>query len=233
MRLLLLSNSTNYATGYLDHAVGEIRDLLQQVRKIAFVPFALLDHAEYGKIVETRMAGEGIEVVTVTDDASGARAIDQAQAIFVGGGNTFRLLSRLQTSGLLGKIRKRVEGGIPYIGSSAGTVITAPTLKTTNDMPIMEPPSFEALGFVKFQINPHFIDADPASTHMGETREQRLAEFLEENDGPVLGLREGAWIRVDGEEARLGGTNGAKLFARGADPRELKTGDDLGFLMKA
>lgn len=233
MRLLLLSNSTNHAMGYLDHAIAEIRDLLQRARKLAFVPFALFDHEAYGEIVEKRLAGEGIEVTTVLDDASGARALDQAEAIFVGGGNTFRLLSRLQTSGLMGRIQRRVAGGVPYIGSSAGTVIAAPTLKTTNDMPIIEPPSFEALGLVKFQINPHYIDADPSSKHMGETREQRIEEFLEENETPVVGLREGAWLRVDGDDVRLGGTSGARLFRRGADPRELKAGADLGFLMKA
>jgi len=219
--------------GYLDHAMGEIHALLQQARKIAFVPFALFDHEGYGKIVAARLAGEGIDVVTIRDDASGARAVDQAEALFVGGGNTFRLLSRLQSSGLMGRIQRRVAGGVPYIGSSAGTVITAPTMKTTNDMPIMEPPSFEALGFVRFQINPHYVDADPASRHMGETREQRIEEFLEENETPVLGLREGAWLRVDGDDVRLGGANGAKLFRRGVDPLELGAGADLGFLMKA
>jgi len=118
------------------------------------------------------------------------------------------------------------------MGASAGTVVSAPTIKTTNDMPIVQPASFEALGLLPFQINCHYLDPDPASRHMGETREERLREFLEENEGPVLAMREGAWLRVEGERARLEGTNGARVFRRGADPQEVASGTELDLLLK-
>ena len=125
------------------------------------------------------------------------RAIKDAEAIFIGGGNTFRLLKALYEFDLLTSIRQRVENGMPFIGSSAGSNVAAPTIKTTNDMPIVEPPSFEALDLIHFQINPHYLDPDPASRHMGETREERMLQFLEENETPVVGLREGAMIRIE------------------------------------
>ena len=121
---------------------------------------------------------------------------------------------------------------MPYLGASAGTNIAAPTIRTTNDMPIVQPATFDALGLVPFQINPHYLDADPASRHMGETREERLREYLEENEAPVLGLREGAWLRVEGEAATLGGANGARLFRRGAEPVELPPGADLSAALR-
>ncbi len=157
-------------------------------------------------------------------------AVGGAEAIFVGGGNTFRLLKSLYDHDLLDAIRARVASGAPYIGSSAGSVVACPTLKTTNDMPIVEPSSFEALGLVAFQINAHYLDPDPNSTHMGETREVRLREFLEENDLPVVALREGAILRVDDSRVRLGGTTGARLFRRGLPPEELQPGEWPGAL---
>lgn len=150
--------------------------------------------------------------------------------MFVGGGNSFRLLSALYRTGLREALIKAVAGGLPYMGAGAGTNMAAPSLRTTNDMPIVEPPSFETLGLVPFQINPHYLDPDPASTHKGETREERLREFPEENDVPVLGLREGSWLRVEGERAVLGGERDARLFRRGAEPRELSVGAGLSEL---
>ena len=149
---------------------------------------------------------------------------------FIGGGNTFRLLKALYDFDLLGAIRRRVDAGMPYIGSSAGTIVACPTIKTTNDMPITQPPSFEALGLVSFQINAHFQDADPDSTHMGETREERILQFLEENDSPVVGLREGAMVRLENSSLMLKGTSGARIFRKGRDPFEITSGtrlDDL------
>jgi dipeptidase E len=227
MRLLLLSNSTRHGSGYLDHALAEIDGFLGEVRSLVFVPFALHDREAYGAQVRERLAAIGVEVRTLTADDAGRRLISEAQAVFTGGGNTFRLLKTLQDSGLLPLLRDRVRSGMPYLGSSAGTNLAAPTIKTTNDMPIVQPASFEALGLLPFQINPHYLDPDPSSTHMGETREERLRQFHEENETPVVGLREGAWIRLEAGRARLGGENGARIFRRGREPEERRTGESL------
>ncbi len=230
-RLLLISNSTNHGQGYLDHVISEIDDFLGPVRRLVFVPFALKDREAYGAKVEDRLKAIGVEVRTLTADEAGRRLVQEAEAVFTGGGNTFRLLKTLQDSGLLPILRERALAGMPYIGSSAGTNIAAPTIRTTNDMPIVEPASFEALGLVPFQINPHYLDAEPGSTHMGETREQRLKEFHEENETPVVGIREGAWIRVEGDRAILGGSRGARIFRRGQEPEERGTGESLADLL--
>ncbi|HKC10686.1 MAG TPA: dipeptidase PepE [Vicinamibacteria bacterium] len=233
MRLLLLSNSTGFGSGYLDHAMAAVRAHLSGARRLHFVPFALRDEAGYTQKVGERFAAEGIDVVRLTADAAGAAALRAAEAAFVGGGNTFRLLDRLQRSGLLELLRDRARAGMPYLGASAGTNIAAPTIKTTNDMPIVEPRGFAALGLVPFQINPHYLDADPSSRHMGETREQRLREYLEENETPVLALREGAWLRLEGESLRLGGQNGARIFRPRQEPEEVPPGRALDELLRA
>jgi len=232
MQLMLLSNSTNFGAEYLDHAMGAIRAFLGGVRELLFVPFALYDRAGYTAKAAARFEREGIRVRGLVTGEEGRRALDEAQAAFVGGGNTFRLLGTLQQADLLGLLRARVRSGLPYLGASAGTNIAAPTIKTTNDMPIVQPASFTALGLVPFQINPHYIDADPSSRHMGETREERLREYFEENETPVLALREGAWLRVEGGSARLEGANGARIFRRGAAPEEHAPGAALDDLLK-
>ena len=231
MRLLLLSNSTNFGEKYLDHAMAEVRAFLGPVKRLVFVPFALADHAAYTARARGRFAREGIDVTPLAADRGRADALDSAEAVFVGGGNTFRLLRALQSTGHVEALRDRVSAGMPYLGASAGTNIAAPTIKTTNDMPILQPASFEALGLVPFQINPHFVDADAASRHMGETREERLREYLEENEAPVIGLREGAWLLREGASLRLGGRNGARLFRRGAPSEELAPGASLDPLL--
>ena len=230
-RLLLISNSTNHGQGYLDHVISEIDGFLGPVRRLVFVPFALKDREKYGATAAQRLAAIGVEVQTLTTDEAGRRMAEEAKAVFTGGGNTFRLLKTLQESGILSILRERALAGMPYLGSSAGTNIAAPTIRTTNDMPIVEPASFDALGLVPFQINPHYLDADPGSTHMGETRETRLKEFHEENETPVVGLREGAWIRVEEIGATLGGARGARIFRRGQEPEERKTGESLDDLL--
>ena len=231
INLLLLSNSTNHGQGYLDHAMAEVLSFLGPVRRLAFVPFALSDREGYAAKAAARLEKDGIAVTAVTPDLDGRATLEAAEAVFVGGGNTFRLLDTLQKTALLHVLRDRAVGGMPYLGASAGTNIAAPTIRTTNDMPIVQPASFDALGLVPFQINPHYLDADPASRHMGETREDRLREYLEENDASVLGLREGSWLRREGAALRLGGGAAARIFRRGADPEEVPSGAALDHLL--
>ena len=229
-RLLLVSNSTAFGEGYLDHCFAEMGDFLGAIRRLVFVPFALCDREGYGRRAAERFAAGGIEVEVLTADEAGRALLQHAEAVFVGGGNTFRLLKTVQDRGMLAPLRERVLGGMPYMGASAGSNLAGPTVRTTNDMPIVEPASLTALDLVPFQINPHYQDPDPGSRHMGETREQRLVEFLEENDRVVVGLREGTWARIEGDEGRLGGATGARIFRRGAEPEERPPGaalDDL------
>src|SRR5688572_19159609 len=175
MRLLLISSSTVHGYGYLDHPEAEIKSFLGERKRVAFVPFAIQDHDAYIAKVSERFGRMGFDIVGVRS----WQDLEGAEAVFVGGGNTFRLLKGMGEHDLLRLLREKVRSGLPYIGSSAGSNIAAPTIKTTNDMPIVQPPSFEALNLVPFQINPHYLDTDPKSTHMGETREQRLQEYLE------------------------------------------------------
>ncbi|MDN3256759.1 dipeptidase PepE [Streptomyces sp. MA25(2023)] len=232
MNLLLLSNSTQYGRGYLEHAIDTVTGFLPDGARLAFVPYALADHDAYTAKVRGSLAGAGIDVRGVHEGGDPLARLGEADAVFVGGGNSFRLLSALYRTGLREALIEAAGGGLPYMGASAGTNMAAPSLRTTNDMPIVEPPSFEALGLVPFQINPHYLDPDPASTHKGETREERLTEFLEENDVPVLGLREGSWFRVDGDRAVIGGERDARLFRRGAQPREIAVGSDVSELLR-
>jgi dipeptidase E len=232
-RLRLLSNSTNHGQGYLDHAMPEVRALLVGVRRLLFVPFALHDRASYAAKARARFVSEGIEVEALTADESGRRAVQSAEAVFVGGGNTFRLLKTLQDAALLEPLRALARAGLPYLGASAGINVACPTIKTTNDMPIVQPARFEALGLVPFQINPHYLDPDPESRHMGETREDRIREFLEENDVAVVGLREGAWLRIEGKDGQVGGAAAARVFRRGRAPEELAPGASLESLLAA
>nr|WP_269330280.1 dipeptidase PepE [Kineosporia babensis] len=231
-----MSNSTNHGGRPWAHAATELAAFADGVGTGVFVPFALADHDAYTQVVAKPFAEAGVELTGLHTAADPVAAIAEAKFIVVGGGNTFRLLRTLQRAGLVEALRTAVAGGARYVGASAGTNITAPTIRTTNDMPIVEPDSFAALNFVPFQINPHYIDADPASKHMGETRETRLREFGEENDVPVLGLREGTHLRVSGDSATIGGKpvapnapGPAILFRRGAEPEEI-SGDVSGLL---
>jgi dipeptidase E len=230
-RLLLISNSINHGQGFLDHVIHEIDGFLGEVRSLAFIPFAQKDREGAGGRVRDRLAAIGVEVATVTADEAGRKLLQSCDAAFTGGGNTFRLLKTLQEAQMIPILAERGLAGMPYIGSSAGTNIATPTIRTTNDMPIVQPASFDAIGLVSFQINPHYIDAHPGSTHMGETREQRLKEFHEENETVVVGLREGAWIRVEGDRATLGGANGARIFRREREPEERGSGAELSDLL--
>ena len=233
MKLLLISNSTLYGSGYLDHAEAEIRDFLgAEVKRILFVPYALQDRNAYAASAQERFAKMGYELTSIHTAVNPAQLVKYAEAIFIGGGNTFRLLKALYDHNLLEPIRERVAAGMPYIGSSAGSNVAAPTIKTTNDMPIVEPPSFDALNLVWFQINPHYLDTDPNSTHMGETREQRLLQFLEENSTPVAAIREGAILRLESGVTMLKGSSGARIFRQGLEPVETVPGDQLDALLQ-
>ncbi len=230
-RLLLLSTSTIYGGSYLEYAVAEIRSFFGGISRILFVPFALSDQDGYARRVADNLLQLGFSVDSIHAVADKSRAVADAEGIFVGGGNTFRLLKALYDLGLLSAIRERVAEGMPYMGSSAGSNVAGPTIRTTNDMPIVQPPSFDALDLVRFQINPHYVDADAASIHMGETREERIRQFHEENETPVLGLREGGMMRVERGIAVLQGAAGARLFRRGVKPMEVTSGSTVeGFI---
>jgi len=229
-RVLLISNSTLYGSGYLDHAVSEIRSFLGSISSILFIPFALFDRDAYTSMAGERFQKMGYDLNSIHTVADMKHAVNDAESVFIGGGNTFRLLKALYDMDVLQVIRRRVGQGMPYIGSSAGSNVAGPTIKTTKDMPIVQPPSFDALGLVPFQISPHFLDPDPNSTHMGETQEERILQFLEENDTPVAGLREGAMVRVESGSYTLKGSSGARIFRKGRDPVETRPGDTLDHL---
>ncbi len=226
-RLLLISTSTVHGTGYLDHAESEIRAHLDGISRILFVPYALADRDAYAAKARDRFAALGVTLESIHQQRYPVEAVDRADAIFIGGGNTFRLLKALYEHQLLEAIRSRVDLGMPYMGASAGSNVACPTIRTTNDMPIVEPPSLAALHIFPWQINPHYLDPDPSSTHMGETREERLVQYLEENETPVIGLREGSMLVVREGQSWLRGSKPARLFRRGHAPQEVPSGSQL------
>ena len=231
-RLLLISNSTLHGSGYLDHVENEIRDFLGGAACVAFIPFAMYDRRAYAAKTQERFRAMGCHQLTSVHDVSNARrVVERARAIFVGGGNTFRLLKGLYDADLLRVIRERVSAGLPYIGSSAGSIVACPSLRTTKDMPVVQPPSFEALGLVGFQISPHYLDPDPSSTHMGETQEERIRQFLEENGETVVGLREGSMLRVEGGTVTLKGSTAARIFRSREEPVEVSPTANLDELL--
>lgn len=193
--LLLLSNSRAPGMAFLEHATDAIGSILGDRARILFVPFASSDPGAYTELMRKALAGVGVRVDGLHESGDPARAVREAGAFFVGGGNTFRLLRALHRLNLLGGLRSAVRDGVPYLGASAGSNVACPSIRTTNDMPIVELPSLSALGLIPFQLNPHYLDSEAGSTHQGETRQQRIEEFLEENDVPVLALREGSHAR--------------------------------------
>jgi dipeptidase E len=219
-RLLLISTSTVFGTRYLEHAFTDLREVLEGVGRVLFIPHALRDHAGYTAKARAAFEEIGLGLDSLHEAEDPRQAVRSAEAVFCGGGNTFRLLDQLARLDVLDAIRDRAVDGMPYAGASAGSNLACPTIMTTNDMPIVEPPSFGALGLVSFQINPHYLDPAAGSTHMGETRETRIREFHEENDVPVVGLREGAILRIEGESVELRGRAGVRVFRRGQDPVE-------------
>lgn len=230
--LFLLSSSSVHGYAPFEHALTALAEIVGDARSLLFAPFAVANHDGYTERVQTLLDSLGVPVVGLHAVPDPKTAVEEAEILFIGGGNSFRLLSALWTLGLIEPIRRRAEiGELRFIGSSAGTNMACPSLRTTNDMPIVQPPSFEALGLVPFQINPHYVDADPATTHRGETREDRLFEFLEANDVAVLGLREGSWLRRRGDSLTLHGVAGARLFRRDAAPELFDPGADVSWLL--
>ncbi|XP_075036255.1 alpha-aspartyl dipeptidase [Mixophyes fleayi] len=233
--LLLVSNSTLHGGGYLEHCQDHIQKFLgAKVKRVLFIPYALHDRDSYAKTARQKFESLGYGLDSIHEAADPVDAVQKSEAIFIGGGNTFQLLKDLYDNGLISVIRKKViENGIPYIGSSAGTNVATVSINTTNDMPIVYPPSLQALGLVPFNINPHYVEPDTNSKHMGETREQRIFQYhLEPDTPPVLGLREGCMLLVEGTKATLLGITKARLFSRGKSPSEHEPGQDFSFLLQ-
>ncbi|MBE0647308.1 MAG: dipeptidase PepE [Bacteroidales bacterium] len=240
--LLLISNSTNAGEDYLAWPREHLKSFYHGygVKDILFVPYAGVNLspasvADSFDVYEKRVAGVfselGLGIHSIHREADPVAAVMNAEAIAVGGGNTFHLVMMMQATGAMDAIRERVLQGIPYAGWSAGSNVACPTMKTTNDMPISEPPSFNCLNLIPFQINPHYLDANPAG-HAGETREQRILEFLTVNhDIYVAGLREGCLLKVIGNQMELVGKRPLRIFKYGEETWEVNAGEDLGFLL--
>ena len=234
MRLLLISNSTNPGEAYLDYPKNNIKDFLgEKSQNAIFIPYAAVtfSYEEYEEKVNTRFAEIGHHVTSIHRFINPVEAIENADAIVVGGGNTWQLVKMLQEKKLMKVIRKKVKKGTPYIGWSAGSNIACPSLRTTNDMPIVEPEKFKTLKLVPFQINPHYLDAHPEN-HGGETREMRIQEFIEINKNIyVVGLREGTMLLLEDKDLTLIGNRKARIFKHQQEPKEVSNEEDLNFLL--
>jgi len=234
MRLLLLSNSTNAGQSYLQHALPHIKSFLgNDPPEVLFIPYAgvTISFDEFAGLVRDKFQEINIRLTSIHQSNDPVKAIKNAKIIVVGGGNTFQLLSFLQTNSLIEPIRKKIQSGIPYIGWSAGANIACPTIRTTNDMPIVQPDSFDALNLVPFQINPHYLDKNPDG-HAGETREMRILEFLELNpEITAVGLREGTLLLIEDDKLSLIGDKTVRVFRHGKTTLEYNTGDNLQFLL--
>jgi dipeptidase E len=235
MRLLLISNSTNPGEAYLDYPKDNIKEFLGfEPVKAIFIPYAAVTFSfdQYEKKVSERFREIGHEIVSIHHFKDPVAAINDSAAIVVGGGNTWKLLKMIRDLNLIDIVRKKVNSGTPYIGWSAGSNVACPTIRTTNDMPVVEPDSFNAFNLIPFQINPHYIDNNPEG-HAGETREQRIEEFIEANPGVfVAGLREGTMLIRENDKIRFYGPRKVRVFKKGIVPAELGQTDDLSFLLK-
>jgi dipeptidase E len=233
--LFLASTSTVHGKPYLEYCTDELADFLIGIKRLTFIPFARpggISHDEYTAKASARFDKLGITtrgLHSYGDTEDMHKAIRDSEALFTGGGNTFVLVDKLYKYGLHRAIKESVEGGTRYIGTSAGTNIAGLSINTTNDMPIVYPPGFEALGLVDFDFNPHYLDPDPTSTHKGETRETRIKEFHSQSDIPVVGLREGSWLLVENGEHILKGDLPARIFEKGKDPYEINSGSEVDF----
>lgn len=231
--IIIASTSTLHVGDYLDYLLPELQLFFKDCKTILFIPYARpggISHDEYTAKVALAFAKINIAVKGIHEFEDPASAIQDAQGIFTGGGNTFLLVSQLYKNNSMAVLSDTVKNGTPYLGTSAGSNICGLTIQTTNDMPIIYPPSFQTLGLIPFNLNPHYLDADKQSTHMGETRETRIKEFHAFNSVPVLGLREGSWLDVKGEKITLKGNLSARLFRQNQIPEELESGTDLSFI---
>lgn len=231
--IIIASTSTIHGRGYLEYVLEDLKLFFSDAKEILFIPFARpsgISHDLYTKKVSEAFSKIDKKVIGLHTFEDRIGAIKAAKAIFVGGGNTFVLTNQLYKNDLIDAIQSVVNNGTPYLGTSAGSNICGLTIKTTNDMPIIYPSSFNALGFVPFNINPHYLDPDTNSTHMGETRETRIQEFHNFNTQPVVGLREGSWLHVNGKSIILKGTLSARIFEYNKTPYEVETGIELNGL---
>lgn len=232
-RLLIASTSTLHSGAYLEYLLPELKSFFKGVETLTFIPYARpsgISHDSYTAKVREAFSQINIAVKGIHEYENPVKAIEEADAIFTGGGNTFLLVQQLYQNNLISTIQEKVKAGTPYLGTSAGSNICGLTMETTNDMPIVYPPSFKTFGFVPFNLNPHYLDPDPTSTHMGETRETRIAEFHAFNTQPVVGLREGSWLEVAGNTITLRGSLSARIFEQGKTPIEVETNTNLSYL---
>jgi len=223
-KLLLASTSTVYGSGYLEYLLPELKLFFRGVKTILFIPFARpsgISYEDYAKLAKDAFKKIGIEVKGIHEYENSKEAITNAEGIFVGGGNTFVLVNELYDQNLIQILKDTINKGTPYLGTSAGSNIAGISMMTTNDMPIVYPPSYDTLGSIPFNINAHYLDPDPNSTHKGETRETRIKEFHVYNKIPVIGLREGSWLEVNGNDIILKGKLKARWFKKDKTPLEL------------
>jgi len=231
--LIIASTSTLHNGGYLEYLLPELSVHFKNVSELVFIPYARpsgISHDEYTEKVRQAFSKINIKVKGLHEFEDLKEDLKQAEGIFTGGGNTFLLVTQLYRHDLMTLLSETLKKGTPYLGTSAGSNITGLTMQTTNDMPIIYPPSFQTLGMIPFNLNPHYLDPDSNSTHMGETRETRIKEFHQFNTLPVLGLREGSWLEVRNETITLKGNLKARLFRQNQQPEELESGSDLSFL---
>ncbi len=233
MKLLIVSTSKIYGSGYMEYLLDELKEFYKDTDEILFIPYARpsgISHDEYTEYPKKAFAKIGKTVKGIHEFEDPKKALEESTGIFTGGGNSFVLLKTLYDLGLMEVLKKVIKSGTPYMGSSAGSNITGMSIGTSNDMPIAYPPSFEALQFVPFNINPHYLDPDPNSKHQGETRATRIGEFHHYNDQKVIGLREGSWLRFENNQLELKGKLDARLFAKGEEAKEYAPGD-MSFLL--
>ena len=231
--LIIASTSTLHGGGYLNYILPELKMHFGNCKTVLFIPYARpsgISHEEYTVKVADAFSEINIQIKGIHEYENPITAIENAEGIFTGGGNTFLLVFQLYKNKLMTVLADVVKNGTPYLGTSAGSNITGLTMQTTNDMPIVYPPSFQTLGLIPFNLNPHYLDPDLQSKHMGETRETRIKEFHAFNTIPILGLREGSWLDVKGEKITLKGNLPARLFRQNQMPEELESGSDLSFL---